>query len=178
MIIRTGIIPLMIIETDDGMCYIKDHRGYYVEAEQMNEIGKKLIKTAKAAGVRDSIIECNIKTKQEIENEIMNCGRHPQKDNKPKSKGYIYLMECNGKYKIGVSKNVEKRRRQLSINSPFQIKIVATSPLIEDVYKEEQALHQYYGNYIIKGEWFDLPEREVLDLIIFLEQYEEISENL
>lgn len=162
-----GFMAYVISDTEEG-CFIHDGNGFFMEADQMIDIGKKLISTAKQKGMKERLEEHNIKRKYNFEEEL-----RPKKSNrepKKKPKSYVYLMECNGIYKIGVAKDVEKRRKQLQTSTPFQIETRGKSMLMEDAYKEEERLHEYYAQYNIGGEWFDLPEMVVLDILVGFDQ--------
>lgn len=70
-------------------------------------------------------------------------------------RGYIYLFECGGKYKIGVSRNVERRIKDLD-NRPFKVNLIAK--VHSDIaYKAEQTVHNLLKRYKIEGEWYDFP---------------------
>ena len=69
--------------------------------------------------------------------------------------GCVYLFECGGKYKIGVSNNVNRRVKDLD-NRPFKVNIVAQ--VYSDIaYKVEQTIHTCLKKHNIKGEWYDFP---------------------
>ena len=76
---------------------------------------------------------------------------------KPKTymSGYIYLFECGDKYKIGVSKNVERRIKDLD-NRPFKVNLIAKVHS-NIAYKVEQTIHNLLKRYKIEGEWYDFP---------------------
>lgn len=81
----------------------------------------------------------------------------------------IYIMECAGKYKIGLSRDVERRRKQLD-NRPFKTTIIYKSPVMEEVYDLEAALHDIYKEKNIKGEWFDLSQTDIETIIGYFEE--------
>lgn len=58
--------------------------------------------------------------------------------------GYVYLLEGGGYYKIGLSKNVYRRWRELSPKLPFEIEIISFIAT-EDMHKLEAALHELYA---------------------------------
>lgn len=161
-----------VIECSEDGCYIWNGRGFYMEAEQMLELGKKLIATAKKKGISQEIIEYN--RQHEIE-EQQSWGRYKNepKPKKPKRKSQVYLMECGGKYKIGTSVNVDERRKQLD-NRPFPVEIVAVSPFLEEAYIFEAELHEFFKNFKIDGEWFDLSAKEVKRITNLLRRADEI----
>lgn len=71
------------------------------------------------------------------------------------SSGYVYLFECGGKYKIGVSSNVNRRLKELD-NRPFKVNIV-TKVYSNMAYKVEQTIHACLKKHNLKGEWYDFP---------------------
>jgi hypothetical protein len=95
----------------------------------------------------------------------------------------VYLMYSSGvdAYKIGVSKNSEKRLKQLQTGCPYQIELKSVFKTYRP-FRVETALHnrylQYKHNYDgdpISGEWFQLPITDVAD---FLTTCFEIEERL
>lgn len=69
--------------------------------------------------------------------------------------GYIYLFECGGKYKVGISRNVERRVKDLD-KRPFKVNLIAK--VHSDIaYKVEQEVHNRLKRYKIEGEWYDFP---------------------
>jgi len=81
---------------------------------------------------------------------------------------YVYLMhdKSNGFYKIGISKDPQYRERTLQSEKPTIEKICAkefpTRPIAEAI---ESALHKSYGAKRLRGEWFNLDEADVINII-------------
>lgn len=77
-----------------------------------------------------------------------------------KKVGWIYILEAGPYYKIGRSKNVDKRIEQLSTLPPFDIELVH---LIQtnDTTLLEIALHNHFANKRKNGEWFELEEEDI-----------------
>jgi hypothetical protein len=69
---------------------------------------------------------------------------------------YIYLINCNGVYKIGVATDVRSRFASLQTGNPYKLELVDCFqfPNAEFV---ERVLHQKYDHYRMLGEWFNLP---------------------
>ena len=65
---------------------------------------------------------------------------------------YFILEEENNVIKIGYSKNVVSRLRQLQTSIPYQLRLLGK---IEGTTKEERRIHEYLNPYRMKGEWFD-----------------------
>lgn len=86
---------------------------------------------------------------------------------------YVYLLKIPEKsiYKIGVSKDVEKRIKQLQTGNCEQITLVhkfkSNYP-----YKIESVLHGMYKFKRIEGEWYDMSAKEVENFIEQCEMYE------
>jgi len=77
----------------------------------------------------------------------------------------VYLIRGNdGKYKIGTSKNPEKRIKPVQTGNPDQLKIIETYTSINAT-KIEVALHNKYSYARNVGEWFDLSISEELDFL-------------
>lgn len=76
--------------------------------------------------------------------------------------GYVYLIKAEGtnRLKIGYSKDPEKRLLAIqSPQSPFKLKLVYKE-LVADCASFEKFLHDYYKDYRVFGEWFDIPLEE------------------
>ena len=90
-----------------------------------------------------------------------------------KEKSCVYLFKCLDRYKIGVSKDVNKRLAQFR-NLPFPIRLVSKSKPILNAYIMEKDLHSMCERYRVIGEWFNLPQDMVeylSDIIITAEDY-------
>ena len=76
----------------------------------------------------------------------------------------LYLLECKGFYKIGITSNVVKRVETLQMGNPFIIKIIMFRPMIH-AKRVEHELHRRYAGYNVSGEWFRLTDNEVSEII-------------
>lgn len=70
--------------------------------------------------------------------------------------GYVYLIACADKHKIGYSKNVEQRMKQLDTR-PFPLKLVA-KVYSEIAFDIEQSIHKKLQKYKADGEWYKFGE--------------------
>jgi predicted GIY-YIG superfamily endonuclease len=76
----------------------------------------------------------------------------------------LYFLQAgeDGPIKIGITKNVEKRIKQLEKEAPYEMKIIATYPGNRDV---EKMVHRRFIKFRISNirckEWFK-PEEELL----------------
>lgn len=72
----------------------------------------------------------------------------------------LYLIECQGFFKIGVAYDVARRMAELGIGNPFElvVKAVYGYPNAQAV---EAVLHQKFSKQRIHGEWFSLDENDL-----------------
>ncbi|HAN79500.1 MAG TPA: hypothetical protein DCQ31_17905 [Bacteroidales bacterium] len=81
---------------------------------------------------------------------------------------HVYLMvdTTNGYYKIGISNKPEYREKTLQSEKPTIELIIAkkfpTRLIAESI---EKALHNSFENKRLRGEWFNLPPKDVNDII-------------
>ena len=146
-----GFNAYVITEEKDS-CVISNGQGYVMEAEQMIDVAKKMIKFA--IHHKKELRQHNIKRSKEYEQEISTLNTTP----KEKEKAYVYLLKCGDYYKIGFSKDVERRIKELD-HRPYKVEIIYISPLTNRAYQIEQNLHSELEQYRINGEWYDLPKR-------------------
>ena len=87
---------------------------------------------------------------------------------KPKKNFYSYIYLFYSKdlelYKIGVSKDSHRRKKQIQTGFPFRLTLVVEYKS-EYAYKIESALHNKYKIYKtaahsieLEGEWFNIPK--------------------
>lgn len=77
--------------------------------------------------------------------------------------GYVYILGSElGIYKIGRTKNVELRMKQLE-GIPFKTELIHTIPCEDDT-KFEAELHERYKSKRKTGEWFELSKKDIEEL--------------
>lgn len=143
----------MLIEEDDGFS-VRDRNGHVADAEHAARIAEGILAFTEANDDEIEAINRDVdknKSWTPPETATSMRKRNPKK---------VYLMECGGKYKVGISSDVERRMRQLD-KRPFPIRLIASSVMMEHGYDLEQDIHESLEQYRIHGEWFDLPESEV-----------------
>lgn len=83
---------------------------------------------------------------------------------RPKQKrvvsGWVYILQAGPFYKIGKTKNVDRRIEQLATLPPFDIEIVHTIKT-KDMGRLELELHERFADKRKHGEWFELDEEGV-----------------
>jgi predicted GIY-YIG superfamily endonuclease len=81
---------------------------------------------------------------------------------------YVYIIgTTTGAYKVGVTKNPEKRHRSLKSGIPDPSSILHTIPCLsrDHAFHVEKSLHNQLHEYHTSGEWFR-PPRYIIDSII------------
>lgn len=98
---------------------------------------------------------------------------HTNESNKESkdSSCFVYLMkdESNGYHKIGISNKPEYRERTLQSEKPTIVLLCAKkfpSRIIAEAI--EAALHKTYGDKRLRGEWFELDSKDVVDIMATL----------
>ena len=83
-----------------------------------------------------------------------------QRRTKTNMAGFIYVLQAGPYYKIGCSKNVDRRIEQLATLPPFDVELVHTMPT-DNMKSTEQDLHRIFNAKRKNGEWFELDEEDV-----------------
>lgn len=81
-----------------------------------------------------------------------------------RGRGFVYVVECRGYVKFGVSNNAKRRLNLLQTGCPFQLTLLASFER-KRPYKTEERLHLKLHRYHVRGEWFDVPT-EVMGAVI------------
>lgn len=99
------------------------------------------------------LFEPNQQELEKIINSPMKLGKAP---------GYVYFVQeyMNGTFKIGKTKNVEKRMNLFGVKLPFENQLVF---LINsaDHHQTEVAFHKHFSSKRLEGEWFALNKEDI-----------------
>lgn len=142
----------MVYENDDGFLVVGDYAGFWKTPDELLEIAGELIRTARLHA--DEIEEHNFEQEDYLDNLMTTSHHKPKSTPQPR---HVYMLECGGRYKIGMSKDVERRIGELD-KRPFEIRLVAQSELTENAHQIEQRIHQRAEPYRISGEWYGFSE--------------------
>ena len=78
----------------------------------------------------------------------------------------VYVMEADGRFKVGISQDPSARLAQLRTGSP-KIRLVFQSEPLKNASKVESAIHMELMDFREASEWFDgLTEDEVLEIVM------------
>lgn len=86
----------------------------------------------------------------------------PEK-NKPTCKGFVYIVEGGGYFKIGCTTNLSQRIKALTVKAPFTLDVRVVIPSL-DIYGTELELHRRFAKKHRRGEWFDLDLKDIEDV--------------
>lgn len=80
---------------------------------------------------------------------VVDAGRYLRYDS-------VYLMECEGFIKIGLSRDPRARLINIQSSTPFEVSIRALiSPILPcDARSLESYLHTVFSDFRVRGEWF------------------------
>ena len=78
---------------------------------------------------------------------------------------YIINIEGTNLYKIGTSQNVNRRIKDISAASPFQIDIIHVQKVLF-AYELEQSIHKQIDHLHVKNEWFKIKDiNKIIEII-------------
>jgi Meiotically Up-regulated Gene 113 (MUG113) protein len=75
--------------------------------------------------------------------------------------GYVYIVNCNGIYKIGYTMDsVASRVSNIQMSNPNKVRLVCSIPS-QTASTLERELHQRFRDRRVRGEWYQLTRRQV-----------------
>ena len=87
-----------------------------------------------------------------------------------KSNGYIYIIhaEKTNYYKIGISKDAPRNRiASIQTGSVFDLKFIDIR-YTKQFRVLEKDLHRQYKDYNVRGEWFELVEKQINEIVNYI----------
>lgn len=85
---------------------------------------------------------------------------------------WVYILECQGAYKVGYATNPKHRQGLLQTGNPYNVNFVYARRFL-NARSIEGAVHILYSPCKIRGEWFALTETQLQDIIEKLEAIDE-----
>jgi len=150
-----GYPQYMLHSCDDGY-FLCGPTGNIATLEEIRDYSEKLLDFA--TRFEKDIVIHNLKNDARLEKLLR--GDYPKSKKKLPKKRRVYLMECNKRYKVGVSVDPDAMVKQLD-NRPFPIHVIAQSDMVHCAFEAERELHEFLDEYRIDGEWFEIPNRLV-----------------
>lgn len=85
---------------------------------------------------------------------------------------YLYLIQCNQYVKIGISNDVEYRLMHLQIGNPYPLALLEKFEFA-NAFVVEGILHKRFAHAWVRGEWFQLTEVEIKELVQICQNFDE-----
>ncbi len=87
------------------------------------------------------------------------------------SQAFIYVFHAQGtpRVKLGVTRNIEGRRRGLQTGCPYKLVLLAKWLCPPSI---EKRLHSHFAAYRREGEWFELPPFSGLEILKLIKDYQ------
>lgn len=157
--------PILITLDDEDGYFPTYPPGFFVKPSELKPVIDGLIAYVNAYSDED----IKVLNKQKEKDWFSTSSTH-KKSNTNKY-GYVYVFKCSDKYKIGYSKNVEQRIKQLDIR-PFTLELTF-KVYSENAYDIEHEVHNRLSNYMVANEWFsNISETLIINTI------KEVAEDL
>lgn len=80
-----------------------------------------------------------------------------------KQTGYVYLIECDGYFKVGKAASVKARLNQLQTGSPHKMNLIASFKS-KNCSEDEKRIHEILSDFNVRGEWFSIPLEKMASL--------------
>ena len=77
---------------------------------------------------------------------------------------YIYIVKAGKHTKIGITKNLQNRFKEIQTANPYLLELVFTK-IVKNSASVEKSIHKEYSNFHILGEWFILSDNQINDII-------------
>lgn len=150
-------VAYMLVE-NNGEYKLVNQAGTIMPYEQMLEVAQKLTDYANKHRYEIAVINERIAAKYD------EWWRNIISQRKEKAMRCLYLFKSNNRYKIGCTKDIGRRLKELN-NRPFSVEVVCCSKPNQRAFKEERKLHEMLKTFKIGGEWYELPQ-EILEEVI------------
>lgn len=148
---------------DGDLFEILKIKSCYVEFDYCPLCGEKLEK-----GLLEKIVKEHITEYRKTFKEIPICEMDISQPKKYNHLGYIYVIEVEGHYKIGVSKNPKSRFGEYTKLYKEPSVIICEKVKGYDIM--EKKLHERYSNKNERGEWFLLDEKDIEEIRNYIKE--------
>lgn len=84
---------------------------------------------------------------------------------------HLYILQCNNRFKIGVTNDIQRRLLSLQTGNPDKIEVVHLEERLNPT-KAERYLHRCFQKNRLTGEWFEgITLRDIrVKLLLFFDQ--------
>ena len=151
---------LLIFDEESNMWEPRTSGGYngYVMPSKLTTIINDLIYFSQAYDDAE-ILKYNKQLEDKFFEDFRPTVTKPKRD----LSGFVYVLACGDKYKVGYSKDVSRRIKQLDTR-PFELKLVYKQ-YSECAYIVEQQIHKQLQEYKVANEWYDISVAELMTVV-------------
>jgi hypothetical protein len=127
----------------------------WLDSDQIRTIGVSLIDHMSNEEIKDSQARDEEKERERRAKEL-----EQKKHRRENDLGYVYIIRAGPLHKIGKSKDVSRRIKELQRSNPYQIDLIMhiKTKQMSDM---EAYLHEMCANKRDNGEWFELNEYDI-----------------
>lgn len=75
---------------------------------------------------------------------------------------HLYFIRCNEFVKIGRANNINQRLNQIKANNPYKITLIRE--MMNQGHREKE-FHKIFQGRLVTGEWFQIHDYEIIDLV-------------
>lgn len=150
-----------LIQADENYkFFLGDQGGYIVPLELWEEM-KEAIDNLYATTTEESRQAYNDRLDDKYKSPVI-----PKINKLPPKPSTVYLLQGEGTrwFKIGVTTSLKSRMKQIGVNAPFPVTIVACYDVIDSV-ADEREWHAKFSSKKTHGEWFELNDDDILEFI-------------
>lgn len=91
-------------------------------------------------------------------------------EDKSNRDGYVYLVKLDKHYKIGIAQDPKSRLKEFTL-LPYELEYITTA-YVNNYAQVEKDLHEKYKSYRVRGEWFELNNQQVKEIVDLLKTIE------
>lgn len=144
---------LLIFDEEAELWEPRTSGGYnkYILPSNLEEIINDLIHYAHTY-TDEEIVQYNKQLEERFFDDFKPTTNKPIKD----LSGFVYILKCENRYKVGYSKDVNKRIKQLDTR-PFKLELIYKQ-YSECAYSIEQHIHRQLHAFRVENEWYDIEE--------------------
>ena len=154
-----------IVSIENDGTYLCDQLGYKATREEIEALVPQVLETARKHE-KDIVIH-NLSLDRDYGDRL----QRPMKKGPAKLKArYVYMFKCgDDRYKIGVSSNVERRRKELD-NRPYPVSTYAVSKVpFSRAFEFETYVHDLHSGEKTDGEWFVIDDARAKRTALLIE---------
>lgn len=147
----------LMVETGclkERLIHLEENRNTFIAAARFYQGERRNI------AKEDLINICNAEwANEELKNRVRSELSY-RKEMEWRGKGYVYIVESQGLFKIGMTGNLADRLKAFKTSLPGGMRPIRTR-LVDHAGNAETFLHEKFADKRLNGEWFNLSEKDI-----------------